>query len=108
MKINIDNMSEDELRALNREIVRRLEMISYGRRKMQLMAFRIGDRVEFDTERGTVVGTVVRINQKTASIETDAGPGYRVSPSFLRKIVGEAVSDQGNLFQFPERPSKQR
>ncbi len=101
MKINLDALSEDQLRALNRDIVRRLDLANYARRKAQLMSFQVGDRVEFETDRGIVSGTVVRLNQKTASIETDDGPGYRVSPSFLRKVNVERTVQEShnNLFQ---------
>jgi hypothetical protein len=99
--IDLESMSEAELRELNREIVRRLEVYTYTRRKMQLMSFRIGDRVEFDSDQGTITGTITRLNQKTASIDTGDGRGWRVAPSFLRKIVGPAEerSPQRNLFR---------
>ena len=109
--IDLDSLSEAELRELNREIVRRLEFYSSTRRKMQLMSFRIGDRVEFDTDHGVVTGTVTRVNQKTASIDTDDGHGYRVAPSFLRKIAISAEPSTkthapSNLFQLPLRNGK--
>lgn len=103
-KIDLDSMSEDELRMLNREIVRRLEFYSSVRRKSELMAFRVGDRVAFDSDHGSVTGTVVRVNHKTASIEGDDGRGWRVSPSFLQKIADNPSAprdNQANLFQFP-------
>lgn len=98
MKFDLDKMSEAELRALNYEIYKRLEVISHTRQKIELMSFRVGDQVEFDDGRQIVSGIVVRINHKTASIETDDGPGYRVSPSLLRKVRGVQESPQGNLF----------
>lgn len=99
-KVDLDSMSEEQLRTLNREIVRRLEYFSAMRHKSQLMAFRVGDRVAFDSERGPVTGIVVRINQKTASIEGDDGRGWRVSPHFLQKVV-DAKEMQPNLFPVP-------
>ena len=104
-KLDLDSMSETELRELNREIVKRLEFYSSTRRRMQLMSFRIGDSVEFDTDHGVVSGIVTRINQKTASIDANDGRGWRVAPAFLRKIkdVSERPSGQGNLFQFPTK-----
>ncbi len=109
MKIDLDALSEDQLRQLNREIVRRLDVASCARRKAQLMSFEIGDRVEFETDRGVVSGTVVRVNQKTASIETDDGPGYRVAPSLLRKVINErsVYETQGNLFQLKSKASRE-
>lgn len=108
MKIDLDALSESQLRELNREIVRRLELISFTHRKVQLMSFRIGDRVEFDNGHEIVSGTVVRINQKTASIETDDGPGYRVAPCLLRKVIGKHTVQEplGNLFQLKSKTSQ--
>ena len=37
MDIDLENMSEDELRRLNHEIVKRLELFSFARRKMKLI-----------------------------------------------------------------------
>ncbi len=103
-KIDLDSMTEAELHMLNREVVQRLEFYSSVRRKSELMAFRVGDRVAFDSDLGSVTGTVVRVNQKTASIEGDDGRGWRVSPKFLQKITDSPNAHrdtQANLFQFP-------
>ncbi len=101
-------MTEDELRSLNREIYKRLEIMTYTKRKIELMSFRVGDRVEFDNGREIISGTVVRINQKTASIETDDGPGYRVAPGLLRRVVSVAPEPQGNLFHLRADSSSNR
>lgn len=104
MQIDLDSMSEQELRALNHEIIKRLQMVSYVRNKSQLMAFRIGDRVAFEADFGTVEGMVTRVNQKTVTIEADDGRGYRVSPSLLSKVVNPVpiAKKQGNLFSVPK------
>ncbi len=50
--------------------------------------FRKGDRVSFeDRYLQTCIGTIVRINQKTASVEADDGRGWRVSFGLLRQVV---------------------
>ncbi len=102
-KINLDSMSETELRELNREIIMRLKFYSETRQKVQLMSFRIGDRVEFDTDQGFIDGVVIRINQKTATIDADDGRSWRVSPHFLRKVARttEPSAAQATPFQFP-------
>ncbi len=49
--------------------------------------FRVGDRVSFeDRHLQTRIGTVVRINQKTASVDCD-DQGWRVSFGILRHVV---------------------
>lgn len=108
-KIDLDSMSEEQLRELNREIIMRLEFHSLARRKMQLMSFRVGDRVEFDDGYQFVSGIITRLNQKTATIQTDDGRGWRVAPSLLRKISGstQPTDAQTNLFHFPANAGKQ-
>ena len=47
-----------------------------------------GDSVAFeDRHLRTVVGVIVRINAKTATIDTDDGQSWRVAFSHLRRIV---------------------
>ena len=49
--------------------------------------FRVGDRVGFDDRHlQTHIGTIVRINQRTASIDCD-GHNWRVSFDLLRHII---------------------
>ena len=50
--------------------------------------FRCGDKVAFeDKYLQTVVGTVVRINQRTASIDPGDGTTWRVGFALLRPVV---------------------
>lgn len=50
--------------------------------------FRVGDRVSFeDRHLQTRIGTIVRINQKTASVNCENEPGWRVSFGLLRHVV---------------------
>ena len=99
MKIDLNKMSEQELRKLNHEIVSRLHVLASVRRSAALATFKIGDRVSFEAEHGTVTGMIIRINQKTASIDADDGRGWRVSPNALRKITQNKAEPQTNLFQ---------
>ncbi|MEI8347021.1 MAG: hypothetical protein WCG27_06115 [Pseudomonadota bacterium] len=85
--INLDTLTEDELLELNREIIRRIEMRRNIRRQSQLMAFQVGDCVAFDTDDGVVEGTIIRINQKTASINGNDGRCWRISPGLLSKVI---------------------
>ena len=49
--------------------------------------FRKGDRVSFEDQYlQTCIGTIIRINQKTASVEADDGRGWRVSFGLLRHV----------------------
>ncbi len=50
--------------------------------------FRVGDRVSFeDRHLQTRIGTIVRINQKTASVDCENELGWRVSFGLLRHVV---------------------
>ncbi|MFT3803934.1 MAG: hypothetical protein QM766_22300 [Burkholderiaceae bacterium] len=47
-----------------------------------------GDRVAFeDKHLNTVVGTIVRINQRTATIDPGDGTSWRVGFTLLRHVV---------------------
>jgi hypothetical protein len=107
IKINLDSLSEQELRDLHLEISRRLQMHAFVRTKSKLMAFRIGDRVAFESDHGTVEGMVTRVNQKTVTIQSADGIAWRVSPGFLTKVVGSsgATDRPSNLVAMPDRTS---
>lgn len=50
--------------------------------------FRCGDKVAFeDKHLNTVVGTIVRINQPTASIDPGDGTTWRVGFTLLRRVI---------------------
>jgi hypothetical protein len=50
--------------------------------------FRCGEKVAFeDKHLNTVVGVIVRINQRTASIDPGDGTTWRVGFSLLRHVV---------------------
>jgi hypothetical protein len=84
------NMSEDDLRFLNRLVVERLALMAQARSTVQLAQFAVGDRVQFVLKDGTVKrATVIRLNKKTASLATDDGQGWTVSPSLLSPLAGE-------------------
>ena len=80
------HMGEEDLRYLNRMVVERLNLLAQARSTVQLAQFTEGDLVQFTTREGTVKqGTVVRLNKKTASLLTDDGQHWTVSPALLRK-----------------------
>ena len=77
MQIDLDSMSEQQ-RKLNRK-------------KSQLMAFQIGDRVAFEVAHVTLEGMVTRINHKTTTIKSDDGRPWLVSPGLLKKLVMTSI-----------------
>ena len=56
MKIDLDSLSEEELRALNREIIKRLDFYSFARRKIQLMS--LGSVTKLNSIQITVLSLV--------------------------------------------------
>ncbi len=50
--------------------------------------FRCGEKVAFeDKYLNTVVGTIVRINQRTATVDPGDGTSWRVAFGLLRSVV---------------------
>ena len=99
MKIDIDKLTEAELVDLNHRIVERLRFLNQARAHVQMLEFKIGDRVTFQPEgRGPVEGMLTRYNKRTVTIITDDGRQWNVSPNFLRKIEPSAT-------ETPARPN---
>jgi hypothetical protein len=85
MKIDIDQLTEDELVELNQKIVERLRFFHQMRAHATMLKFTLGDRVMFDTDDGrTITGTLVRYNKKSVSVISDDQHRWNVSPGYLR------------------------
>lgn len=83
----IKDLSEEELRYLNRLIVERLKLISQARSTAAMARFNIGESVQFDTEDGrTITGRIIKLNKKTISILTTERQQWNVAPVFLRSV----------------------
>jgi hypothetical protein len=86
MNIDLDALTEEELIALNHRIVARLRFLREKRTHTHMLEFRVGERVIFQPSgRDPLTGTLIRYNQKTVTVITDAGEHWNVSPSLLRK-----------------------
>ena len=80
------HLGEEDLLYLNRMVVERLNLLAQAKSTVQLAQFTEGDRVHFTTGDGiTKYALVVRLNKKTASLLTDDGQNWKVSPQLLRK-----------------------
>ena len=72
MDIDLTQLTEAELVALNHRVVERIKLLRQSRSNVSMARFNLGDRVSFQPECGhVVVGTVVRLNQKSASCFLD-------------------------------------
>ena len=88
MKIDITQFSEEELVALNRQIVERLRFLQQMRAHAKMLEFRVGDRVSFQPAgRSVLFGVLVRYNRKTVTIVTEGGEQWNVAPALIRKVV---------------------
>jgi hypothetical protein len=97
MKIDIDQLGEEELIDLNNRVVARLRFLNQMRAHSQMLDFRIGDRVTFHPEgRPTLFGMITRYNRKTVTVITDSGQRWNVAPGLLRKAASTDGTDTGN------------
>ena len=100
MKIDIDQLTEAELIDLNHRIVVRLRFLNDMRAHVEMLEFKIGDRVAFQPPgRGPLEGMLTRYNKKTVTVITDTGQQWNVSPAFLSKAVppkGKSKSSAGS------------
>ncbi len=102
MNIDIDKLTEAELIDLNNRIVERLRFLNQMRSHTQMLKFKIGDRVTFQSEgRLPVVGMVTRYNRKTVTVITNDGQHWNVSPALLQKVVSE-TADTSNVIPLRE------
>lgn len=85
MDIDIDKLTEAELIDLNHRIVARLNFMHQMRAHVQMLEFKIGDKVAFQPDdRPLVVGMLTQYNRKTVTVITETGEKWRVSPNLLR------------------------
>jgi hypothetical protein len=99
MTINIDRLTEAELIDLNHRVVERLRLLQHMRAHVDMLEFRIGERVTFQPDgRGSVQGMLVRYNRKSVTVVTDDGRRWNVSPSLLSKMAPPDMAES------PARP----
>ena len=104
MKIDIDKLTEAELVDLNHRIVERLRFLNQARAHIQMLEFKIGDRVTFQPEgRVPVEGMLTRYNKRTVTIITDDGRQWNVSVLSGIAPVSIAVTLSGEVSQAAAR-----
>ena len=106
--ININSLSEEELVELNHKVVARLRFLREMRSHVQMLDFRIGERVRFQPSgRPEVIGTLIRYNKKTVTVITDSGQHWNVAPGLLYKVRSNSDESPQALgkpvVQFPGR-----
>ncbi|WP_230534060.1 hypothetical protein [Microvirga roseola] len=87
MTIDIDQLTEAELIDLNHRIVERLRFLDQMRAHVEMLEFKIGDRVTFQPPgQGPLEGMLTRYNKKTVTVITDTGQRWNVSPTVLSRV----------------------
>ncbi len=82
----IKKLGEEDLLFLDRVITERLNLMAQAKSTLLMADFHVGARVCFQGTGGVLKsGVIFRLNKKTASIRTDDGHLWNVSPSFLKK-----------------------
>ena len=88
MTIDIESLSYEELLELKHIIVERIKHLNSIRPQNQIMQFRPGDEVNFAHQRqGRQTGTLLEIDERTATVITKSGQKWKVSPHLLRKVI---------------------
>ena len=103
MSLNIDNLTEAELRDLNRRAAARLNFLAKMRTHAQMIEFSVGDRVTFHPlGRNPIFGVITKLNTKTITVITDEGNGWNVSPTLLSKVDdGHGRNSPDNIIELP-------
>ena len=91
--IDLDHLSERELRELNSRIVERLRLFQTVRIQHAMSQIVLGDRVKFMGHSDFEFGTVIRYNNKSVTVITDSGSKWRVAPGLLTVIHQAARTD---------------
>ncbi len=85
MPIDIDQLTEHELRDLHHRVTERLRLIHQVRAHGVMLNFSIGDRVAFNADGRRVAGVLSKYNRKTVTVIADGGHRWNVSPGLLER-----------------------
>ena len=107
MKIDIDRLSESELVDLNHRVVERLRLLQQMRSHVQMLEFKVGERVQFQPDGyPPVTGVLTRYNRKTVTVIAETGQQWNVAPQFLRRVAPSVTksAQEPNVIPMPRRP----
>lgn len=108
MIIDIDRFTEEELIALNHQIVARIRYLRESRTHSVMLEFKIGDHVAFQPDGLSMkVGVLTRYNKKSVTVITNTGERWNVAPSLLWKEEKDAESgdSESNVVELFKRGS---
>lgn len=89
----INKLGEKDLKMLNGLIVERFNRLKHEKTNKILDKFFVGDQVQFTAPDGELkTGHVLRVNQKTLSIDTGDGCGWwKISPGLVKLLKSEGI-----------------
>ena len=97
MNIDINELTEAELIALNHQVVERLKVLHSQHIHQEMMQFDVGESVCFKPPgKSRQKGTLVRFNKKTVTVITESGQKGNVSPHLLRKVKNAKGPNKGS------------
>ena len=86
-KIDISSFTKSELLELNKLIIKRIKYLNNLDSLESLSSLNKGDIVSFEHGNRYVMGVIMKINIKTASVLTENGEIWRVDPALLKKPI---------------------
>ena len=81
----LNNLSENDLRLLNRMVVERLNLYRKAKDLNSLAKFNIADRVFFTHNKKNFFGIIIKLNRRSATVQVYDGKQWTVSPQLLTK-----------------------
>jgi len=84
--MRIDDMSLDQLLALNEVICRRIDELQARQEMDVLSRLTLGQAISFETREGQVFGRVIKINRKTVLVQSEDNRQWKVSVGLIQPL----------------------
>lgn len=85
--MRLDDLTIEQLLELNHAVCRRIDELRDRETLQALSRLRVGIKVTFESNHGTVVGIVTKINRKSVMVlDEDGSSRYKVSPGLLTPL----------------------
>lgn len=98
MKIDISQLDEAQLLALNQQIVARLNYLQEARTHHQMLNFKVGERVRFHPPgHDPKSGVIVKYNRKTVTVVTDDQHHWNVALSRVAEAEKSAAANSARV-----------
>ena len=94
--VDLDRLTEAQLRDLNHRIVERLKFLHKMRAHSRMLEFSLGERVTFTHDGHLIRGAILRYNQQTVTVQTDDHGKWKVSPQLLQRDAIEIDTTAAN------------